>query len=397
MLAKFLLIVYIGKYLSIDALGEYGLFLTTITMSIYFLGLDFYTYSTREMLAKKEHDRLPMIRDQFIFHLLIYVLVLPLISIVFIAGIIRADFVVFFYLILVFEHLSQELYRLYITLKKPIFANFLFFIRTAVWIYVVLAIWNFRVRDMTNLTTVWYGWVAGSFLSIVIGVIYLHRRYDFKSLTEEIDWDWIKNGVKISIPFFIGTLAYKVIEFSDRYMIDYFMTISDVGVYTFFSGIANILNVFVFTTVIMVYYPTLVQQYQNKKYQLFKKSIKIFSFKIFTYSIAISIVIMILVWPLFDFIDKPNFNNNIEVLLFLLIANIILNISFVPHYILYAAQKDTVIRNSALTGAFLNILLNINLIDCFGVDGAAIATIISFLVILYLKYKNGKSCVFGFQ
>ena len=82
--------------------------------------------------------------------------------------------------------------------------------------------------------------------------MYLKRDYDFKDLTEAINWDWIKNGVKVSIPFFIGTLAYKVIEFSDRYMIDYYMTKADVGVYVFFGGIANTVNIVVFTLVIMI-------------------------------------------------------------------------------------------------------------------------------------------------
>ena len=390
MLAKFLLIIYIGKYLSVDELGEYGLFVTTITIAIYFLGLDFYTYNTREILAKEKSERLPLIRDQFIFHLFVYVIVLPLLLTVFTLGIIKTEFVLYFYLILIFEHLSQELYRLYTTLQKPIFANFLLFMRTGLWVYVVIALWSLNVDGLMNLKTVWYGWTIGSFISILIGIVYLKKDYDFKSLTEKIDWLWIKNGVKISIPFFIGTLAYKVIEFSDRYMIDYYMTKADVGIYTFFGGIANTINIVVFTLVIMIYYPILVKQYQNKKMDVFTKTLKIFSMKTITFSILSSIGILLLIGPVLNFMGKSEFQNNIEILWLLIIANIILNISFIPHYILYAAQKDIVIRNSTLLGAGINIVLNLILIKHFGIAGAAIATILSFTIIFILKFQFSK-------
>ena len=391
MLAKFLLIIYIGKYLSVDELGEYGLFATTITIAIYFLGFDFYTYNTREILAKEENERLPLIRDQFIFHLLVYVIALPLLLTIFTLGIIKTEFIIYFYLILVFEHLSQELYRLYTTLKKPLFANFLLFMRTGLWVYAVISLWYFNIEGMMNLKTVLYGWTVGSFMSIIIGVVYLKKDYDFKSLTEKIDWLWIKNGVKASIPFFIGTLAYKVIEFSDRYMIDYYMTKADVGIYTFFSGIANTINIVVFTLVIMIYYPLLVEQYQNKNMDMFKKTLKVFSIKTITFSIFSALGILLLIGFVLDFMGKVEFQNNIEVLWILIIANIILNISFIPHYVLYVAQQDITIRDATLIGASLNIVLNLMLIKNYGIVGAAISTLLSFLIILLIKYRKANS------
>jgi len=321
---------------------------------------------------------------------LVYVIVLPLLLTVFTIGIIKTEFIIYFYLILIFEHLSQELYRLYTTLQKPIFANLLLFIRTGIWVYVVITLWYLNVEGMMNLETVWYGWSVGSFISILIGIIYLKRDYNLKSLTEKIDWLWIKNGVKISIPFFIGTLAYKVTEFSDRYMIDYYMTIADVGIYTFFAGIANTINIIVFTLVTMIYYPILVEQYQNKKMDMFKKTLRVFSIKTITFSIISSIGILLLIGSVLNFMSKIEFQNNIEVLWLLIIANIILNISYIPHYVLYAAHKDIIIRNATLISAGINIVLNLIFIKYYGIIGAAMATLISFMVIFILKYRKSK-------
>ncbi|MCK5538190.1 MAG: oligosaccharide flippase family protein [Bacteroidales bacterium] len=388
MLAKFLLIIYIGKYLSIDELGEYGLFVTTITIAIYFLGLDFYTYNTREILAKDKNERLPLIRDQFIFHLLVYVIVLPLLLTVFTFGLIATEFIIYFYLILVFEHLSQELYRLYTTLQKPIFANFLLFMRTGLWVYAVIVLWYLNVEGMMNLKTVWYGWAVGSFISIIIGIVYLKRDYDFKSLTEKIDWYWIKNGVKVSIPFFIGTLAYKVIEFSDRYMIDYYMTKADVGIYTFYGSIANTMQTIVFTLVIMIYYPKMIELYKNSRIDAFNKMTNKFFWEVLIYSIITILGIVLFIYPVLEYLDKVEFVENLSILWILLGATLVLNLSFVPHYILFVKHKDIAIRNITLIGAGLNIVLNIFMIQNYGVNGAAIATAISFGAILLIKYIN---------
>ncbi|WP_457593293.1 oligosaccharide flippase family protein [Hydrogenimonas sp.] len=388
MLAKFLLIIYIGKYLSVDELGEYGLFVTTITIAIYFLGLDFYTYNTREILSKPQEERFPLIRDQFIFHLIVYVVILPLLLSVFAIGIIETRYIVYFYLILIFEHLSQELYRLYTTLQKPIFANMLLFFRTGIWVYVVIILWFLSVPNTQNLETVWYGWSIGSFISIIIGVFYIKKEYGFETLAQKIDWLWIKNGVKVSIPFLIGTLAYKVIEFSDRYMIDYYMTKTDVGIYTFFGSIANTINIFIFTLVIMIYYPKLIEFYQKGRTREFKSIIKKFTYKTILLSIILSVGIVIFIHPIIDFMDKSLFYQDIAVLWLLIMANVILNISYIPHYILYAIRKDTILRNSMILGALLNVFLNIFLIKLYGVTGAAISTIASFLLILFIKYFN---------
>ena len=393
MLAKFLLVIYIGKYLSVEDLGEYGLFITTITIAIYFLGLDFYTYNTREILAKEKDQQLQLIRDQFIFHILVYVIVLPILLTVFTFGLIKREFIAYFYFILIFEHISQEFYRLYITLQKQIFSNFLLFMRTGIWVYAIIALWYFKIDGTFNLETVWHAWIMGSFISILIGIIHLKKDYNFESLTERIDWIWIRNGIKISIPFFIGTLAYKVIEFSDRYMINHYMTKADVGIYTFFSGIANTVNIIVFTLVIMMYYPSLIEQYQAKEMDVFKNTLKQFSIKIALFSIFSSIGILLFIGYVLEFTGKSEFQKHIEVLCLLIIANIVLNFSYIPHYTLYAAQKDIIIRNATLLGAGINIFLNILLISEYGINGAAIATIASFMVIYILKFWHCKKVI----
>lgn len=385
MVAKFLLIIYIGKYFSTEALGEFGLFVTTITIAIYFLGLDFYTYNTRELLHRNEDARFALIRDQFIFHSLVYILVLPLLLVVFMFDVIDYKYMLLFYLVLIMEHLSQELFRLYTTLSKPVFANLLLFFRAGIWVYVLILLWVYDVKDTQNLSFIYLSWFIGSFVSIVIGLAYLIKLYDAKALKRSIDWLWIKKGVKVSIPFFIGTVAYKVIEFSDRYMIDYYMTKSDVGVYTFFGSIANTMQTLVFTLVIMIYYPKMIELYRDSETVKFEQTVKKFFLEVLTYSLIIIAGIAVLIHPVLAYLGKAEFVQSLSVLWILLGAALVLNLSFVPHYVLFVKHKDMAIRNITIIGAVLNIGLNILLIPSYGLAGAAVATLFSFGFIFLVK------------
>lgn len=385
MVAKFLLIIYIGKYFSTEVLGEYGLFVTTITITIYFLGLDFYTYNTREVLHKKEDERVALIRDQFIFHSLIYILVLPLLVLVFMFDVIDYKYMLLFYLVLIMEHISQELFRLYTTLSMPIVANLLLFFRSGMWVYVLILLWMYDVKDTKNLSFIYLSWFIGSFISIVIGFAYLMKLYDPKALKRSIDWLWIKKGVKVSIPFFVGTIAYKVIEFSDRYMIDYYMAKSDVGIYTFYGNIANTMQTLVFTLVIMIYYPKMIALYRDSETEKFEQIVKKFFVEVLAYSLITIASIAVLIHPVLDYLGKVEFVQSLSILWILLGATLTLNLSLVPHYVLFVKHKDITIRNITIFAAGLNIVLNMILIPIYGLSGAANATLMSFITIAMLK------------
>ena len=382
--AKFLLVVVISKYLSLEQLGEYGIFVTTITLATFLLGYDFYTYSARQLIYE-EDKQLIYIRDQFLFYLIFYIVILPLLLVVFFVGLIEWKYLIYFYFILVFEHLSQELYRLFTSLSKPIFANFLFFIRTSIWVYYITISWYFNLTTDYGLDSVYSYWLICSGVSVLLGFIKLSKMYDLTRLNQNIDWKWIKTGIRVSTAFFIGTIAYKVIEFSDRYMIDYFLGKDSVGIYTFYSNIANALQAIVFTMVIMIYYPKMISLHKTQKFAEFKILVKKFYLEVILYSVIVSLILIVAINPLIEFLGKYEFLIEINSFYTLLVSVLILNLSFVPHYILYVQEKDLYIRNITVIGAVINIILNILLIPLIGVLGAAIATVLSYVAIFLLK------------
>jgi O-antigen/teichoic acid export membrane protein len=384
---RFLVLIGIGKYLSESDLGTYGLFYSTIILSLYFIGLDFYTFTTREIIAADPADRLRIIRNQFVFHLLSYLVILPVLLPVFFFQIVPFEFMVWFYFVLIFEHLSQEFFRIFIALSRSVFANFISFIRSGLWVIVLGVLWMLQVQSMISLRVILIAWAAGAALSVVIPVFYLRFILNTPLPPFRIEWRWMKHGLITALPFFTGSVCYKIIEHANRYYIDFFQGKELVGIFTFYAGIANIVSVIVNTAVIIVVYPKLYEYYINQNWPKYKEEQRRFYRQVLLLSLSSGLLLALVIYPIITVTGKSaSFLPNITAYYYLIIANIVLNISLIPHFILYVQKKDITIMNITLAGMIINLIINYFLIRTYGIDGAAVAMILSFIFIAVGKF-----------
>ena len=83
---RFLLIFFLARFLEPAQLGLYGLLTATIGYSLYLLGFDFYTFTTREILKRERHEWGGLLKDQGALSLVLYVIFIPLLSLIFVKG-----------------------------------------------------------------------------------------------------------------------------------------------------------------------------------------------------------------------------------------------------------------------------------------------------------------------
>src|SRR5690606_27760460 len=98
--------------------GLYGLLAATIAYALYPIGLDFYAYSTREILRVDRGQWGGMLRNHGALALVLYSVVLPLLLLVFAMGFLPWTLAPWFYILLILEHLNQELSRLLVAVTK---------------------------------------------------------------------------------------------------------------------------------------------------------------------------------------------------------------------------------------------------------------------------------------
>jgi len=387
--SKFLLIIGLSKILTTYEYGVFSLLITTLTFLMFFLGLDFYNFSHREIIDD-DTNKIQFLVNQFWFHVFCYIVYIPIVYCLFSIDIIPFSYIIPFYILLVIEHLGQELFRFFNLFNKPHQANFSLLIRTGLWISIMFLVEYVIYNRELNITTILYYWISGSILALLHGFIYIMirgnvKRKDIKFFS--IDKKWIKRGVKISIPFFFGTIAYKIIEYSDRYMIDWFLDKEQVGIYSFYTNFANIVNIAVNTITITLIFPNLLRVISSGKIMKIKADIINFKKEILVTTAIVSAIIIIMIFPTLNWLNKPDFSNEIVTYFVVLTANVIFNISLLYHFLLYAYKKDKSILMPTLYACVVNIILNVIFIPKFGIIAAGFSTLISFTIILFLKRK----------
>ena len=387
--SKFLLSIYLVKFLSLEANGEYGIFVATISMLTYVLGLDFYSFSNREILQENSSESGKKIKHQFFLFTIVYLIILPLLYMLGLFDFIGEKYVFLFYLILIFDHISIELYRLLVVFSKPIQANMNLFLRTGIWILVLIFAWHNDFEELKNIKSVFNFWMIGSFLSVIYSIFSLSTTGISIPWREKIETKWILAGLKIATPFFIATLSYKTIQFADRYMVEFYLGTKQTGVYYFFSNISMLIETFVQTTVVMIYSPQLIASLKkDKPFQI--NIFKTFSKEIVIYSVLAVVSVCAIIYPLLYIVEKTELFLSISVFFVMVTTRFIFNISLIYHFKLYVAKKDRVIMTSTLVAVLFNISLNYILIPFYGLIGGALATLISILIMMSFKLFYAK-------
>jgi O-antigen/teichoic acid export membrane protein len=210
LVSKFAFIFILANKLSVKELGEYGLFSSTVIYCLYFLGLDFYVYSNREVAKTDRVNAAKYINNQFFVYMVVATIsILPL-FLLSTMNIINRELFFYFCLILYLEHISQEMTRLLIVIGMPIIASITLFLRVALWTYVV-TLFLYVFEDYSQLSFVLLLWLCGSLCSVIFAT-YIFRKNSLLNFSiGNIDYLWIIKGLKLAMPFLITTLIMRAV------------------------------------------------------------------------------------------------------------------------------------------------------------------------------------------
>lgn len=383
MVGKFLLIFFLARILQPEELGTYGLFIATVGYALYFLGLDFYTYSGRAMLHAEQKMWPAMLRDQVVLFACSYLVVFPLLSLIFVAGLLPVKYALVFYVLLTVEHLAQEFNRLLIIIGKPLAAGGALFIRSGAWCYALVAVY---LGDFVSvgIQTVFWLWISADILVLVWG-IWLLRELPWASLTPDINWAWICQGVRVAGLLLIGTLALRGMFTLDRYFVEAFSNLEMLGVYTLYMAICFSLIGFVDAAVFSFRYPVLVTLHKSGQHAAFKLAKRDFGRQTL---IAVSILALAaggLIVPVLEWIGKPIYLQHLPVFFMLLAASIIFVVGHIPHFALYAMGSDRSIVSAHIAGCATFIIGSILVAPTNGMVGVAAMLLVAVTVVGVLK------------
>ena len=353
--SRFLLIFFLARFLEPAQLGLYGLLTATIGYSLYLLGFDFYTFTTREILKRERHEWGELLKNQGALSLVLYVIFIPLLSLIFVKGLLPWSLAGWFFVLLVLEHLNQELSRLLVAISEQLLASVMLFVRQGTWAIAVTALMMIDPATR-SLDYVFGAWTVAGFMAILLGP-YRLSKLGIAGWHKKVDWAWIVKGLRVSILFLLATLALRGIFTLDRYWLQSLGGLEVVGAYVLFMGIAATLMSFLDAGVFAFSYPGLISSCQKKQPDLFFQNFRKMLIQTCVLSFGFVIVSLLLLSPLLSWLGNPLYVAQKSLYPWVLITMVLYALGMVPHYALYAQGLDRPIIQSHIVSLVLFVIV----------------------------------------
>ncbi len=381
--ARFVFVFFLAKYLDPQSVGYYGLFTATVGYFLYLVGLDFYTYTTREILKASPEQRGQMLKGQAALSVLLYAIVVPLAVWVLPQAHWPGELLLWFFPILVFEHINQEISRLLVALSEQITASLILFMRQGSWALAIVGLMAVDA-DMRQLQAVMACWLAAGVIAALLGVLKI-RQLRMGGWNLPVNWAWVKKGAMVSLAFLLATLALRGVQTVDRYWLQSLTSIEVVGAYVLFLSIAGTLMVFLDAGVFAFAYPELIALHHQQQHAQAHRKVKQLLVYILLAAVAFSAISWLLLPYLLQWINKPLYTESIELYPWLLLATVINALGMAPHYALYAQGRDRIIIGSHIAAMVVFAIAVWLLAQILPALAVPLGLVIFFTVILVIK------------
>ena len=281
-------------------------------------------------------------------------------------------------------------------LSYTFFSFFSFFARGVgkIFIFTIAGIIQTISMIVTNVISLVYfdcgvkGYLLAYIVSNFIGIFILFffgRLYIYASV-KHLNKQLLINMLKYSVPMIPNSISWWISNSSDKYIIAYFCGTALTGIYSVSYKIPTILSV-VYGIFMGAWRLSAVEDFGTEENQKFYSQVYTgLTELLFVVAAGIILMNQILARILFanDFYSARKFVP-------ILVSAFLLHGLAEFYGSIYTSAKSTkMLFYTSLGGALSNIILNIVLISLWGGIGAALATLMSYGMILLLRWKNTK-------
>jgi O-antigen/teichoic acid export membrane protein len=380
---RFLFVFFLAKHLDSSSVGYYGLFTATVSYALYAVGLDFYTYGSREIVNTPASQRGQLLKGQAALAGGLYLLALPVAAFLLSRSNWPGHLVWWFLPILVLEHLNQEVSRLLVVLSEQLAASVILFVRQGSWALASIVVMMFD-QEARGLNMVMALWALAGVAAAAIGIWKL-KQLKTNGWNLPIDWAWLKKGVAVSTAFLISTLALRGMLTLDRYWLEVLGGIETVGAYVLLMGVASTLIVFLDAAVFSFGYPALIAHNHKGEHSKAHQKVK----QLLAQTLAICALFGVVSWLLLPYlltwIGNPVYFQAAPWYLWLLSAMVLNAIGMVPHFGLYARGQDKPIIHSHIASMLIFAACTWALSRHLGPLAVPLGLNVAFLLILLWK------------
>ncbi|MHA1380797.1 MAG: lipopolysaccharide biosynthesis protein [Candidatus Helarchaeota archaeon] len=302
-------------------------------------------------------------------------------------------------LLIIRKHIPSKLYFLFfvgigVFIIGTIFNVLQYFLRykrQVSW-YSLFAVWRSLVGFGLALTLIYLckfgieSLLWGIILSIFIILPFLWRKSvgNVSIIYPKANFSLAKEMAKYSFPLVIGNLSAWILSLSDRYILEFFRSSQEVGIYSASYNISERSIKLITTLFMLASGPILMHNWEKKG----KSESREFLNKITRYYLIFCIPAVVglsaLSKPLVKIMTGEQYFEGYKIIPFVTLGVLFLGLQhmFQSGFLLY--KKTNFVSFIILTSGLLNLLLNFLFVPNYGFYAAAITTLISYSFLLFL-------------
>ncbi|MDD3182625.1 MAG: hypothetical protein PHD48_07485 [Alphaproteobacteria bacterium] len=380
---KLLLTLYMGRYLSLEEMGTYGLVFSATSIITCMLGMRTDYAISREIIAAPETDVAVKMRDQAAFLLLNWGgLAFAMIALFFVddLGLAPTTFLFIFFLSTI-ESAADIIHINITSLGNPFWANVVFFVRAASWVFPVV-LFGILFPFLRNAHFIFTLWCLGATAGVAMGIVSWRTLPWHKTFNTEINWSWLGQVVRQSAGIWLGTIGLTSGVFLDRFVVMKYLGIDSVGIITFYASFAIALLTLVHSGILSFSYPQMVKLHAESNPTGFWHEVHRTYGQVLFFGTVLTIGLGVCVPILGSLLGKEAFVQESFTFWLMLAAFWVRCCAEPLYYILFARHQDRAIWVGDILFLIPSLGLNILLTPIFGLQGIGYGALISSLLLL---------------
>lgn len=233
-----------------------------------------------------------------------------------------------------------------------------------------------------------FGAQLASLISSLVVIIFSFLFYTRTKYTYQFSFSWAKKMLKYGFPLVLAGIAVWVYSVSDRYFLLYYQTLTDIGYYSIGSTFSQPLGLI--NTAVQMSWGVLFYEIYNNDGIEKTESKKAISGLVKYYVIlgcTISLFLSVFAFEIVSLVTTPKYLPGIIVIPLLLFSAIVGQLIEIIGVGITLSEKTIYFTYILIVSALINFGLNFIFVPLLSYYGAAITTVIAYIVNLILTYK----------
>ncbi|MDY0082916.1 MAG: oligosaccharide flippase family protein [Ignavibacteriaceae bacterium] len=225
-----------------------------------------------------------------------------------------------------------------------------------------------------------YGQLISEIVTLIIFVPLMLRLMEFK-----FERNILSESLKFGLPLIFSGLSMTLLNISDRFLIKFLASEEALGLYELGYRVAGILNMFMIMPLSLTLLPVAYKVYKQPGDKDYYRKIMTYAAYLLVWGALTLSIFSKEIIELFS--GSSSYLPAYKVVPVILFAYVFSGMSMISSIGIYLTSKTTYIAIITIVSAAINIFLNYLFIPVYGIMGAAVNTLIAFLVLYFLSLK----------